>query len=167
MGPVVPLEAALVLPVADEAETARLARGLAKLCRKGDVVGLVGDLGAGKTTFARHFINALMPQEVEVPSPTFTLLQVYEAHPCPIFHFDLYRLARPEEAFELGIEDAFADGISLIEWPEKLGRLLPADILTVDIVAVTGGGPTARRILLEGVDTWRDRIDTARDSLRS
>lgn len=167
MGPAIPLEAALVLPVADEAGTARLARGLANLCHKGDVIGLVGDLGAGKTTFARNFINSLMPREVEVPSPTFTLLQVYEAKPCPIFHFDLYRLTYPEEAFELGIEDAFADGISLIEWPNKLGRLLPADILTVDIVSVTGGGPTARRILLEGMDVWRERIDAARDDLRS
>jgi tRNA threonylcarbamoyladenosine biosynthesis protein TsaE len=97
---------ALVLP--DEAATLALARRLAPLLRAGDVIALFGDLGSGKTTFARALIRALPGPAGEdardevVPSPTFTLLQVYERTPAPVWHFDLYRLATPEEVFELG-----------------------------------------------------------------
>ena len=89
------------------------------------MIALKGELGAGKTTFARAFIRARGGGEA-VPSPTFTLVQIYEIGDVPIWHFDAYRLRDPDEAWELGIEDAFRDGISLIEWPERLGPLLPA-----------------------------------------
>ncbi len=135
------------LDLPDEAATASLARAVAALARPGDVIALRGDLGAGKTLFARAFIG-----EADVPSPTFTLVQVYHGPHGRIWHFDLYRLKDPEEAVELDIEDAFAEGISLIEWPERLGPLLPADRL--EIALDFADQPTARRVRLEGRGRW-------------
>lgn len=102
-----------------------LAQPLAKALRKGDAIALWGDLGVGKTTFARVLIQTLVGEEIDVPSPTFTLIQTYDSTHGEIWHCDLYRLKEPEEAFELGLEDAFHDAICLIEWPERLGNLLP------------------------------------------
>lgn len=147
----------VVITVADAAGTARLARLVAGLARKGDVIGLAGALGTGKTTFARAFIAALSVRPPEVPSPTFTLLQVYDGREAPIFHFDLYRLEAPEDAWELGIEEAFADAISLIEWPERLGALLPDDRLEVSL-DFTGMAETARIARLAGRGGWRRRL---------
>src|SRR5437763_3872952 len=114
-----------VIDLPDEAATAAFAGRLARLARPGDVIALKGELGAGKTSFARAFSRARAGQDEVVPSPTFTLAQIYEFPDLTIWHFDLYRLRDPEEAWELGIEDAFHDGVSLIEWPERLGSLLP------------------------------------------
>src|SRR5579871_3208575 len=111
----------------DPTATARLAAGVAPLARIGDVVALHGALGSGKTSFARAFVAARAGRVIEVPSPTFTLVQTYDLPNGPVWHFDLYRLERPDDAIELGIDEAFADAISLIEWPERLGALLPAD----------------------------------------
>src|SRR5947207_3065485 len=94
-----------VLP--DPAATAALAGRVAPLARRGDVVALRGDLGSGKTAFARAFIAARAGRPVEVPSPTFTLVQTYELPDGAIWHFDLYRLERPDDAIELGIDEAF------------------------------------------------------------
>lgn len=115
-----------VVDLADEEATLALGARLALDAAPGDVFALAGPLGSGKTTLARGFIRALTRPDEEVPSPTFTLVQTYETPKGTIWHFDLYRLEDPEEAWELGIEDAFASGISLIEWPERLGTLLPA-----------------------------------------
>ena len=115
-----------------EKETAEIAARLAKQLKSGDIVTLYGTLGAGKTAFCRGFIQSLLP-ETEVPSPTFTLLQTYDTPSFPVYHFDMYRLKSPEEAYEIGIEDAFAEGVSLIEWPEKIGSLLPKKHIRVDI----------------------------------
>lgn len=108
-----------------ESDTDALARRLAAQAEAGDVFALYGTLGAGKTTFARSFIRALADGAAEVPSPTFTLLQTYETPLFPIYHFDMYRLKNPAEAYEIGIEEAFQTGVSLIEWPEKITPLLP------------------------------------------
>jgi tRNA threonylcarbamoyladenosine biosynthesis protein TsaE len=121
-----PATAPEVVELADEEATRALGARLAGEARRGDVFALGGGLGAGKTTLARGFIRALTTPDEEVPSPTFTLVQVYETRKGMVWHFDLYRLEDPEEAWELGIEEAFADGISLVEWPERLGALLPA-----------------------------------------
>jgi len=102
-----------------------LAKPLAENLRKGDIVALWGDLGAGKTTFARTLIQALTGEDLDVPSPTFTLVQVYDCPQGEVWHCDLYRLKEPEEACELGLEDAFHQSVCLIEWPERLGNLLP------------------------------------------
>lgn len=133
----------------DEHATQALAARLAAAARPGDVFALVGDLGTGKTVFARAFIRACAGAPVEVPSPTFTLLQSYETPVGTIHHYDLYRLAAPEEAWELDIEDAFAAGISLVEWPERLGPLLPA--ARIEVALEHADAPDARRATLSGL----------------
>src|SRR5690606_31282000 len=102
----------------NEEETKALAARLARLVKKGDVILLSGDLGAGKTTFSKHFICAVAKTDVNVTSPTYTLSQRYETNP-PVWHFDLYRLRDREDSYELGLEEAFQDGVTLVEWPER------------------------------------------------
>lgn len=153
-----------VIALPDQAATERLARALAAALRPGDVIALGGELGAGKTCFARAAINALprpgrdLPdaEPEEVPSPTFTLVQTYERAPAPVWHFDLFRLERPEEALELGLEEALAGAISLIEWPARLGLLLPRERL--DLVLRFAAGPEVRVAGLLGHDGWQDRL---------
>lgn len=139
----------------DENATATLAARLAALSHPGDVIALKGELGAGKTSFARAFIRARGGDEA-VPSPTFTLVQTYDLPDGPVWHFDLYRLRAPEEAWELGIEEAFEAGVALIEWPERLGVLLPARRLLVELDF--GAKPGARRVRLNGKGEWAARI---------
>lgn len=138
----------------DEEATAALARGLAGLLRPGDLVALSGDLGAGKTALARAAVRALAGDDEEVPSPTFTLVQTYDAPSCTVWHFDLYRLSDPEEVVELGWDEA-RTGICLVEWPDRLGGLMPGDRLDLNL-AMAGG--TARRADLVGHGSWAARI---------
>lgn len=135
-------------------DTQTLAHGLGSLLSKRDVVALKGDLGAGKTTFARFLIQSLMGSETTVPSPTFTLVQTYESKKQEVWHFDLYRLKNPEEIFELGIEDAFLNGITLIEWPERMKDYLPKTSLILNFELVYD----ERCILIEGNEEWQLRL---------
>ena len=144
-----------VIDLPDEAATAAFAARVAAVATGGDIIALRGDLGAGKTTFARAFIHARGCEE-EVPSPTFTLVQVYEVGSNAIWHFDLYRLNSPDEAWELGIEDAFSEAISLIEWPERLGSLLPRRRLQIEFLF--GDRPEARRAVLDSGEGWQQRL---------
>jgi len=147
---------ARAIDLPDEKATAALATQLAARARQGDVIGLSGPLGSGKTTFARHFIGARIGAG-EVPSPTFTLVETYQPPSGPaIWHFDLYRIETPEDTYELGIEDAFADGIALIEWPEHLGALMPPEHL--DIALAPGKSETARIATLVPSPSWAARI---------
>lgn len=149
--------------LADEGATARAAGLLARMARAGDVIALRGALGAGKTAFARGFVAACaaaegLPAE-EVPSPTFTLVQTYPFARFTVWHFDLFRLDRAEDALELGLEEAFADGVSLVEWPERLGALLPARRL--DVALDFGATPDERRLTLAAADGWSARLAEA------
>lgn len=144
------------LVLSDLAATESLARRIAKTAGRGDAIALSGGLGAGKTAFARAFIAARSGRPEDVPSPTFTLAQGYDLPGGVIWHFDLYRLARPEDAWELDIEDAFRDGISLIEWPDRLGALLPDDRL--DIELMLGENPGERRATLTPHGSWIGRV---------
>jgi tRNA threonylcarbamoyl adenosine modification protein YjeE len=148
----------IVLELADEAATAAFAARFAALARPGDVIALKGELGAGKTSFARAFISARGGAEA-VPSPTFTLVQLYEVGDTPIWHFDCYRLGDPEEAWELDIEDAFWDGISLIEWPERMAPLVPARRL--EITLSPGAAATERRASIDAGANWAARLNGA------
>lgn len=145
--------------LSDQSETEMLAAKLAKVARRGDVIALNGDLGAGKTVFARAFIRARLRADDDVPSPTFTLVQIYEpvsSQDSAIWHFDLFRLHLPEDALELAIEDAFAEAITLIEWPERLGGLLPESRL--DLTLMAGADERSRRLLIKGGADWRERL---------
>jgi tRNA threonylcarbamoyl adenosine modification protein YjeE len=151
--------APLDIALPDLAATAGLAKALAARAVLRDVIALRGDLGLGKTTFARAFIQARPGGEsvAEVPSPTFTLVQVYDLPDVAVWHFDLYRLTNAEDAWELGIEEAFATGITLIEWPDRLGPLLPGERLDVELQAGADAG--ARRARLVGRGAWAKRLE--------
>ncbi|MGB0630905.1 MAG: tRNA (adenosine(37)-N6)-threonylcarbamoyltransferase complex ATPase subunit type 1 TsaE [Alphaproteobacteria bacterium] len=136
----------------DERATEALAASFAADLGRGDVIALTGDLGAGKSVFARALIRARAKAAGidigAVPSPTFTLVQQYDLPDFPIYHFDLYRLSDPDEAWEIGLEEAFADGASLIEWADRIDALLPPG--TVHVHLVPGAAETARTAEITG-----------------
>lgn len=142
--------------LATEADTTAFGAALARIARPGDVIALEGDLGAGKSVLARGFIRALAGAHVEAPSPTFTLVQTYETESATIWHFDLYRIEDPEEVWELGIEEAFEDGISLFEWPSRAGTILPRDRL--DLVLSIGDDDVRTADLRPG-PAWAERLE--------
>jgi tRNA threonylcarbamoyladenosine biosynthesis protein TsaE len=140
----------LTLP--DLAATEILAASIAPLLRPGDAVLLQGPLGAGKTAFARALLRAAVGDPgLEVPSPTFTLVQTYTAPGLTLHHYDLWRLDGPAGLTELGWDDATAD-VVLVEWPDRLGAHRPLDALSVTF-ALTGG--SARNAVLDG---WAERL---------
>lgn len=132
----------VVFTTTSETETTAIARRLAAMAKAGDIFLLEGPLGAGKSVFARGFIRSLCGEGTDVPSPTFTLVQTYDAPDAAIWHFDLYRLEDPDDIYEIGWEDALS-GIVLLEWPERLGKHRP---------------PHARRIVIETLDGESRRI---------
>ncbi|MCA6226090.1 MAG: tRNA (adenosine(37)-N6)-threonylcarbamoyltransferase complex ATPase subunit type 1 TsaE [Phenylobacterium sp.] len=147
------MPARIALPA--EAETEALGRRLAPLLQAGEAICLSGGLGVGKSCLARALIRALTSQDEEAPSPTFTLVQTYPGREFEIAHFDLYRLEDPDEAWEIGLEEALDHGAALIEWPERLEGRLPSDRLDLEL-SVAGEGRTAR---LTGHGAWKERIE--------
>lgn len=136
------------LPLKGPEKTVALGRAFARVLQGGDVLALYGDLGAGKTTFARALLQGLGVTD-DVPSPTFTLVQTYDAAGMTIRHFDLYRLEDPEEVLELGLDDGAATDVALIEWPERAGPFLPEDALTLTFE----GGADSRLVTIAGPET--------------
>jgi tRNA threonylcarbamoyladenosine biosynthesis protein TsaE len=143
-----------VIPLPTSAATEALGARIGAILRAGDVIALHGALGAGKTTLARGLIRAMLGEDVETPSPTYTLVQTYAAPGLEIVHADLYRLEKPDDAIELGLEDAFASAATVIEWPERLGARLPGDRLDVYLSEARAG----RSARLIGRGSWRERI---------
>lgn len=145
----------ILLPLATESDTAALGARLARAARAGDCILLEGPIGAGKTSLARAFIRTLCGPQEEVPSPTFTLVQVYEAKGIEIWHADLYRLTHPDEVWELGLDDAFHRAICLVEWPDRLGKHRPEGALSLKLESfgdgrlakITGGPEHLRKAL--------------------
>jgi tRNA threonylcarbamoyladenosine biosynthesis protein TsaE len=135
----------MTLDLPDAAATARLGAAVARALRPGEAVCLYGPLGAGKSTLARGLVRALTRPDEDVPSPTFTLVQFYDGPDFSVAHFDLYRLARAEEAYEVGLDEALEDGAAVIEWPERLGGRLPGDRLDIEI-AIQGDARAARLV---------------------
>lgn len=126
-----------------EDSMAEFAHNFASSLKRGDVVVFKGGLGAGKSFVCRHIIQYLMQKKVNVISPTFNLLQIYERDDYSIYHYDLYRLKNFEEVFELGIEDALTNNICLIEWPEIIESILPKDTIYIDLEILSD---TARKV---------------------
>ncbi len=155
----------VTIRLGSEAATRALAQWIAPRLRAGDVVLLDGPIGAGKTFFARAIIQALLAgvgQAEDVPSPTYTLVQAYQAGPLEIWHADLYRLVSPDEVVELGLEDAFGQALCLVEWPERLGRLVPPDALHLHLSAEQD--PDARLLLAAATGAkWADLMADLRD----
>jgi tRNA threonylcarbamoyladenosine biosynthesis protein TsaE len=137
-----------------EAATAAFATQMAPLLSAGDCLLLEGDIGAGKSAFARALIRARLGRMEDVPSPTFTLVQTYEASDGDIWHCDLYRLTHPDEALELGLEEAFETAICLIEWPDRLGDATPANALHLAFSATSD----AHHVTVTGPDPWAARL---------
>lgn len=133
-----------------EKETIEIARQFASKLASGDIVLLRGDLGMGKSVFARETVRNLCNSHMlEVPSPTFTLLQTYDGVDFPIWHFDLYRLEHPDEIYEIGWEEALSEGVLLVEWPERLGYLEPPEAINVKF-SQGEDGPSSRIIEITG-----------------
>lgn len=124
--------------LADEAATARLGAWLSDHLSGGDCVLLSGPIGAGKSHLARAFIRARLGRMEDVPSPSFTLVQTYDAD-VEIWHADLYRLSHPDDLLELGLDDAFSCAICLIEWPDRLGNLAPKTAIRIDLAPQENG----------------------------
>ena len=160
--PVAAAHATVTRELAGVAATIKLGAAIARLLRAGDIVALWGELGAGKTTLARALITQL-GYAGEVPSPTFTLVQSYDLSPAAVWHYDFYRIDDPDEIVELGFEEAMAETISLVEWPERMGPLLPADRL--DVVLTYTGDDDNRRAVLRGHGGWQGRLAEAGDDL--
>ena len=141
--------------LAQEADTARLGAAIAGVLRPGEAVCLSGPLGAGKSTLARALVRALTTPDEEVPSPTFTLVQFYEGPRLRVAHFDLYRLSNPDEAYEIGLDEAIDEGAAVIEWPERLAGRLPPDRLDVEIGP--GDDDEGRRVRITPHGAWEGR----------
>lgn len=141
----------------DEAATAALAVLLADRLQPGDAILLDGALGVGKTCFVRALIRHLSGNDTEVPSPSFNLVLTYDIPQGLLWHFDLYRVNNPRELDELGLDDALRDGVTLIEWPDRLETHAPANALTIALSLLTdAAGP--RQAVLQGDATWTDRL---------
>ena len=159
----------------DAEATGRLGAAIAPLLQAGESVLLYGPLGMGKSTLARGLIRALTRPDEDVPSPTFTLVQFYPSNP-PVAHFDLYRLSRPDEAFEIGLDEALDEGCAVIEWPERLGddlnRALGPDRLEIHIKeavaqavcgrAASDSDQPGRVATISGAGSWEAKIADVR-----
>ena len=144
-----------VVRLASAAETEAFAQRLAPVMAAGGMVLLDGDLGAGKTAFSRALIRALAGAAIEVPSPTFTLVQLYDLPDLPVVHADLYRIEDPDEIDELGLWEAAEDGLALIEWPDRAGGRLDPGALRLSITIAPDG---ARLVTLHPSGDWTARL---------
>ncbi len=141
----------------DLEQTKIFASKLAQIAKVGDIITFSGELGAGKTSFIQYFIQSLSDEIIEITSPTFNLLHIHKLDQLEIWHFDLYRLKNKEEAYELGIEDAFNQAISLIEWPEIIYNILPRNRLEIRLSFTNK--LDARILTLTGLGKWAEIIE--------
>ena len=144
-------------------QTCQLARKFAAQLTGGDVLLLSGDVGAGKTHFARCLIQSMLSEPEDVPSPTYTLIQMYDGPVCEIWHADLYRLSDISEIEELGLLQAFSDAICMVEWPDRLGDLVPPSALSLSLTQ--GRHEDARTIEIGWtMPHWTERLKGLADA---
>ncbi|MBO6506316.1 MAG: tRNA (adenosine(37)-N6)-threonylcarbamoyltransferase complex ATPase subunit type 1 TsaE [Kordiimonadaceae bacterium] len=144
----------------DEAATCRIAESLSRIARPGDFIALSGDLGAGKSTFARAFIRAALDDsEAEVPSPTFTLVQEYD-HPdgYPLFHADLYRLTPGDDMEDLGLDDEQPNAVMLIEWPDRLPDGWHNNVLHIKLELQAAGSGERLMLVHSSNHSWLNKL---------
>lgn len=145
-------------PLPSEDASSRFGAALGLGLRPGMTVLLEGPVGAGKSHIARAAIRAMVGAMIDVPSPSFTLVQTYEGPDCDIWHADLYRLSSPDEVIELGLSQAMEEAVVLVEWPDRLGQLSPAKAIRLTL-AMAGEG---RRATVAGADQGQlDRLERA------
>src|SRR5579862_6889315 len=150
------------IDLADEAATISFAVDVAQWLKPGDLLTLSGDLGTGKTTFARALIRALVGDpELDVPSPTFTLMQVYEGRIFPIVHADLFRIKQSDELAELGWDEAAEGALVVVEWPDRAGAYVSADRLDIAFAIDPRNGPDYRAAILTGLGSFAPRLRLA------
>ena len=155
-----------VLDLNSPDQTTDFARMFAASFRRGDCLLLEGPIGAGKTHFARAVIQARLAAQglaEDVPSPTFTLVQTYDTRSGELWHADLYRLTSPEEVEELGLTEAFETAICLVEWPDRLGEMVPKNALRMEFQAIPGNDD-GRRVVMSGGDRWLERLQGLHDA---
>jgi len=142
--------------LANEAATSALGAAIALMLKAGDVLRLAGPLGAGKTTLARAIVRRLC-SAADIPSPTYTLVETYETKGFLLWHFDLYRLEKPEDVWELGLEECLDGGVAIIEWPERAGGYLPEGALTLSLEL----NNDARLLHVDASARWAQRLHAA------
>tara|TARA_B100000902_G_C26823290_1_gene675080 strand:- start:187 stop:648 length:462 start_codon:yes stop_codon:yes gene_type:complete len=139
--------------VENEGDTKLIAENLSKICTKGDVIALDGEMGSGKTTFARFFIKKFSSCKT-IPSPTYNLLFSYKSKHLTIYHLDAWRIKSEDEFFSLGIEEMFEDSIFIIEWANKITNVLPEDCLYIAIKIKN----KFRELTFKGNKNWNNRL---------
>ena len=145
------------LEVFNETQFIEIANNIAYLSKGSEFIALYGQVGTGKTTFARNFVKYFCGDKLKIPSPTFNLVFTYDTQFFKIWHFDLYRLDSSDEAWEIGLDDVYEKGIALIEWPEIIENFFPINRLIIKI-EYTNTDPNFRIVNLEGYGTWEERI---------
>ena len=150
----------LQLELPNLSATQKLGTLLADGLTAGDIISLSGPLGAGKSALARSIIVSANPNETDVPSPTFSLVQTYElADRTPLWHLDLYRIENPEDAMQLGLDEAFVDAVCLIEWPDRLKSFLPKSALSIHLnLAYDDDSDGIRFADITAPPHWFDRL---------
>ena len=143
-----------VIQLPTEESTKAIAAELAQILRTGDTILLSGEIGAGKSFLCRAILRHVFGEDLEVPSPTFTLVQTYESDTAEYWHCDLYRLTHPDEAIELGLDEAFETAICLIEWPDRLGDFGPTNALSIHMSA----GDDHHTATFQGDASWQSRL---------
>lgn len=154
----------MAISIINEQQTTALATAVAKQIAVGEAVLLSGELGVGKTYFAKKFLNALGIAESLVASPTFTLVNVYDTNKGPLWHADLYRIKSKDEVLELGLEDAFSSSITLIEWPERADLHWPKDYLALSFEF--SDDESARTITPQGFGTWGKKVNEVLNAVK-
>ena len=168
MLPITPGGSSFMIALENEAATVRFVVDIANALEPGDLVTLSGDLGAGKTTFARALIRYLAgDMSIAVPSPTFTLMQAYELPRFPLVHADLYRLSGPGELTELGFDDLPENAVILLEWPDRAAGFLPADRIDIAFTLAPQHGPEHRNVRVTGYGSLPHARSASRRCARS